>query len=239
MDEDESLIAEDTAVEAPAEESAAEESAERPEWLAEKFKSVDDQAKAYKELESKFGGFTGAPEGDYELTLPERTDGATVEFDLEDSRMKWFQAAARDAGMSQKTFTQMLHGYVQAELAQRPDPAAEIQAMGPDAQARLKNLADWGKANLSTEEYQGYTGLITSATQAAALEAVLAHTREAKMTRGNETKPVEVTADDLRAMRHAKDEFGHPKMNDPAYRKTVDQAYRDVLGDGPASQVVG
>ena len=234
---EESLIAAaEPAPDTPDQATGVEESAERPEWLAEKFKTVEDQAKAYKELESKFGGFTGAPADDYELTLPEGTTGA---YDLEDPRMKWFQAAARDSGMSQDTFTQMLHGYVQAELSQRPDPAAEIQAMGPDAQSRLKNLADWGKSHLTPDEFQGYQGLITTAAQADALEKVLAHTREVRMSRGEETKPVETTTDDLRAMRHAKDEFGNPKMNDPTYRKKVDQAYRDLLGDGPASQVVG
>ena len=40
-----------------------------PEWFkADKYKTVSDQAKAYVELESKFGGFKGAPkEGKYEV----------------------------------------------------------------------------------------------------------------------------------------------------------------------------
>jgi len=36
---------------------------EAPEYFkADKYKSVADQAKAYTELEKRFGGFTGAPE---------------------------------------------------------------------------------------------------------------------------------------------------------------------------------
>ena len=49
---------------------------EKPEYLLSKYSSVADQAKAYPELASKFGSFTGAPEqydheflgDDYEFT---------------------------------------------------------------------------------------------------------------------------------------------------------------------------
>jgi hypothetical protein len=240
---DESLINEAPA-EAPAEESAPDAPAveptegteERPEWLASKFKSVQDQAKAYKELESRFGGFTGAPDGDYELSVPEGIGG---EFDLKDPRLAWFQDSARKSGMSQDSFTELLHGFVQSEIDARPDPAAEIQSMGPDAQARLKAMEDWGRANLDAEQFEGFRGLVTSAAQAQAMEAVLTHTREAKIPRPTDPKSTESTAEDLRTMRYAKDEFGHLKMNDPAYRKKVDQAYEDLYGSGPTSQVAG
>ena len=39
-----------------------------PEWYkADKYKSIAEQAKAYTELEKKFGGFTGAPKDGYSL----------------------------------------------------------------------------------------------------------------------------------------------------------------------------
>ena len=40
-----------------------------PEWFkGEKYKTVSDQAKAYNELEGRFGSFTGAPkDGKYEI----------------------------------------------------------------------------------------------------------------------------------------------------------------------------
>ena len=38
-------------------------SGEAPEWLNQgKYSNVEEQAKAYRELETRFGGFTGAPE---------------------------------------------------------------------------------------------------------------------------------------------------------------------------------
>jgi hypothetical protein len=48
----------DEAVETPEEQQAepqAEETQERPEWLPEKFKSAEDMAQAYAELEKRMG----------------------------------------------------------------------------------------------------------------------------------------------------------------------------------------
>ena len=38
---------------------------EKPDWLKDRYKSVSDQAKAYTELEKKFGEFHGAPKDGY------------------------------------------------------------------------------------------------------------------------------------------------------------------------------
>jgi len=149
---------------------------DRPEWFKDKYGSVADQAKAYSELEKKFGGFTGAPEEDYELTLPEEVEG---EFDLEDPRLNWFTQVAKESNMSQDTFTQMLHGWVQHEVEDvSGSREEEIQALGTNAQARLKDLGDWGGANLSPEEFEGFKMLASSAAGVQTLEALIAKTQK-------------------------------------------------------------
>ena len=48
-----------------------------PEWYkADKYKSVAEQAKAYTELEKKFGGFTGAPKDGYSVVEGVEQDDA-------------------------------------------------------------------------------------------------------------------------------------------------------------------
>jgi len=149
---------------------------DRPEWFKEKYSSVSDQAKAYSELEKRFGGFTGAPEEDYELTTPEGVEG---EFDMEDPRIAWFQQTAKESNMSQDTFTQMLHGWVQHEVdGMNGAKEAEIQALGSNAQARLKDLGDWGNANLSPEEFEGFKMLASSAQGVQTLEALIGKTKQ-------------------------------------------------------------
>ena len=71
MSEEETLIddtpveeaATDEVVESTEVEATAEEG-ERPEWLKDKYKTVEDQAKAYNDAEKKLGGFSGSPEGE-------------------------------------------------------------------------------------------------------------------------------------------------------------------------------
>ena len=49
-------------------------SGDTPDWYkGDKYKSVAEQAKAYTELEKKFGGFTGAPKDGY--SGPEGIEG--------------------------------------------------------------------------------------------------------------------------------------------------------------------
>jgi len=149
---------------------------DRPEWFKDKYKSVSDQAQAYSELEKRFGGFTGAPEDTYELTTPEGVEG---EFDMEDPRIGWFQQVAKDSNMSQDTFTQMLHGWVQQEVdGVQGSREGEIQALGSNAQARLKDLGDWGAANLSPDEFEGFKALASNAQGVQTLEALIGKTRK-------------------------------------------------------------
>lgn len=233
---EESLITDAPTEEAPEPVESVAEEGDRPEWLKEKYKTVEDQAKAYGDLEGKFGGFTGAPD-DYELSLPEGIDG---EFDLEDPRLSWFQENAKQAGMNQDTFTAMLHGFVQSEVESRPDPEVEIKALGDNAQSRLKSLGDWGRANLSEEVYVKFKGVASTADGVEALEAIISRTREAKMPKDSTAQPNGPTPEDLRAMRYKKAESGQLLINvDPAYKKRVDQAYKDLYGDEPVVQIAG
>lgn len=149
---------------------------DRPDWFKDKYNSVSDQAKAYSELEKKFGGFTGAPEEDYELTTPEGIEG---EFDMEDPRISWFQQTAKNANMSQDTFTQMLHGWIEQEAGvSGGSREAEIQALGSNAQSRLKDLGDWGAANLSSDQFEGMKMLASSASGVEVLEALISKTQK-------------------------------------------------------------
>ena len=188
MSEEESLIAEateETTTEEVIDTSTADGwkladeingEGDRPEWFKDKYNSVSDQAKAYSELEKKFGGFTGAPEEAYELTTPEGVEG---EFDMEDPRIAWFQQTAKDANMSQDTFTQMLHGWVQHEVdGVQGSRESEIQALGSNAQSRLKDLGDWGAANLSPDDFEGFKMLASSAAGVQTLEALIGKTRK-------------------------------------------------------------
>ena len=234
MSEEETLIDDNPVEEAAAEEvvesteveAAAPEEGEKPEWLKDKYKSVEDQAKAYAELEKKFGGFTGSPEGDYEIKAPEDLPG---EFDMEDPRLEWFQNVAKETNMSQATFDQMLHGFAKMEIEANDPEAAkniEIQALGKNANARLRDLGDWGKANLDTDQFEGFKGLATTAAGVQVLEALIAKTSEGKMPTSNTVRSPGLTKEMLDDM--VKD----PKYeSSAAFRSEVKEKFEQYYGE--------
>jgi len=196
---------------------------DRPEWFKNKYNSVTDQAMAYGELEKKFGGFTGAPDGEFELTLPEGVEG---EFDTEDPRIGWFQEAAKESNMSQDTFTKLLHGWVTHEVS-AVDGAKEdeIKALGNNAKARLKDLGDWGKANLSADHFDSFRELANSAKGVEVLEELIAKSAEGKMPTGKETLTPQITQGSLDEL------IADPRYKtSQEYRKEVEQKFKDFYG---------
>jgi len=212
-------------VESPVVEATADEG-ERPEWLKEKYKTVEDQAKAYNDAEKKLGGFAGSPEGEYEMNVPE---GVSGEFDMEDPRIEWFQNAAKESNMSQETFDQMLGGFVKMEQEANDPEAAkniELQALGKNANARLTDLGDWGKGNLTADEYEDFKGLATTAQGVSVLEALIAKTAEGKMPTSNTVRAPSITQEALDDM------IKDPRYKESkAYRADVKQKFQDLYGD--------
>ena len=234
MSEEETLIEE-----APVEEVAAEETTvetteveataddgERPEWLKDKYKTVEDQAKAYNDAEKKLGGFSGSPEGEYDLNVPEGIPG---ELDMEDPRIAWFQGVAKETNMNQETFDQMLGGFIKMEQEANDPEAAkgiELQALGKNASARLTDLGDWGKGNLTPDEYEGFKGLATTAQNVSVLEALIAKTSEGKMPTSNTVRAPAITQEALDDM------IKDPKYKESAaFRADVKQKFQDLYGD--------
>lgn len=247
MAEEESLLA--GAESTPNEESTQEEATEevtlwslaegitgegdKPEWFKDtKYKSVADQAKAYTDLESKLGGFTGAPEGDYELSMPDGIEGEWIDGD---PLMEGFQTWARDNQLSQEKFTDLLHLYVNNEAQMMgTDRESELKAIGENAQSRLKNINDYAKANLNEEEYQGILAATTTAAGVKAVEALIAKTRGLKVPTDMEDSTSTMTREEIR------EQMKDPRyQSDPAFRKKVLSDYERLLGKGPKNVTVG
>jgi len=221
----EEVAAEETTVETTEVEAAADDG-ERPEWLKDKYKTVEDQAKAYNDAEKKLGGFSGSPEGEYDLNVPEGIPG---ELDMEDPRIAWFQGVAKETNMNQETFDQMLGGFIKMEQEANDPEAAkgiELQALGKNASARLTDLGDWGKGNLTPDQYEGFKGLATTAQNVSVLEALIAKTSEGKMPTSNTVRAPAITQDALDDM------IKDPKYNESAaFRAEVKQKFHDLYGD--------
>ena len=207
---------------------------DKPEWFKDgKYKSVADQAKAYAGLESKLGGFTGAPE-EYEVSMPEDIEG--FEFAEGDQMMGDFQNWAKEKQLSQEGFTELLHMFVKNEYgAEGVSRESELKAIGDNAGQRLKNIDDFAKANLSEDEYEGILAATTTAAGVKAVEALIAKTRGLKI-------PADDGDIDAGGISHSdiKERMNDPRyQSDPAFRKETFKMYEKLFGKEPKRTTVG
>jgi hypothetical protein len=208
---------------------------EKPEWFKDsKYKSVADQAKAYTDLESKLGAFTGAPE-EYEVSMPEGIDGEFVEGD---PLMSEFQEWAKNNQVNQGAFTDLVHMFVRNEQGayakEQQDIELELSALGDNAKQRIQNMNDFAKANLSEEHYQGLLAATTSAQAVEAVEALIAMTRAPKIPTTDAEVDTGISHSDLKAR------MADPRyQSDPEFRKETSKLYERKFGSSPSHTTIG
>jgi len=233
----------DPAGDPPAGDPPADPAGENDWFKKDKYKTVEDQAKAYNDLEKKLGEtstLTGAPEEDYVLTMPE---GMDAEFMEGNPALDGFKEVAKEMNLSQEAFDKILGKYLEAEAAMTGTSVEqEMKALGDNADRRLKDLADFGSANLSKEDYEAFRAVASTAAGVTVLEAMKSLTKEHKLPGDGEHVPgnTGMTPEILKEMMAKKDDNGNRLMSlDPAYKKKVDKAYNDYYGSAPKSSVVG
>jgi hypothetical protein len=155
----------------------------RPEWFKnDKYRSVEDQAKAYPELEKRFGAFVGAPkDGKYTFTPPEGLPHTIDEaHPLTGDFNKW----ATEHQLSQGGYNELMGMLLQYEISHQPDLGAIKTGLGEKADERITAVAQWGQANLDAGGYKALREATSGANAAAVftvLEALIGKTRQVKL----------------------------------------------------------
>lgn len=217
------------------EESSTDEG-ERPEWLPEKFKSAESMAEAYKQLESRFGGFTGAPEGDYEVSTPE---GVDFQF-YEDSEfgVGKFKEFAKEANMSQETFGKAMEFYINSraydamvEQQQREDGVYEAFGGKDEAIKQIPQISARLKGTLGEEGMKVYqdaaSGSHTAAASAIKLAGMLMNKLDGEFTPPTQTgsKVSSMSKSEL-----SKALTTEEYKRDPEYKAMIDAEYKKAYG---------
>lgn len=225
---------------------------DRPEYLAPKYNSIEDQAKAYTELEKRLGAHTGAPE-EYALSIPEAlakdSEGNELSVDdfynLEDPYLKGFMSKAKECGLSQEAFTAIHHMYIEAEhQGIEEDRAEAMKLLGDTGNERLSRIAKWGKANLTEDDYQLMFNLVQQdsrgAETALLIESLISKAMPGRIATDTDPITPRITEAQLKEMQFKVDEqTGQRLMNvDPTYRKKVEEAYKEVYGEGDYQEIV-
>jgi len=170
------------AVEQQAEELPQEQS-DRPEWLPEKFKSAEDMAQAYSELEKKLGQ---APKEDTEESEQSEEKAEDDEEQTEENTSEAYKAVAEaskeffenDGQLSEETYNalekaglprDLVDSYAAGQQALLQSEEGQIKSV---AQGNYDAMAEWANENLPQEEIDAFDEAVTGGTISQAKLAV-------------------------------------------------------------------
>ena len=114
----------------------------RPDYLESKYKSVADQARAYKEAQKLIGSAVSAPES-YDF------GELTGHIDIDNPHMIEFVNLAKENKLQQDAFSRVLKTFVDYDNSKKPDVNSEIAKLGADGAQKVTTLQNWIKNNLS------------------------------------------------------------------------------------------
>ena len=199
---------------APSNEPAAAPSGDRPSWLPEKFKSAEDMAKAYSELEKKQGTPTEAPKA---VDFQPYTKEFSEKGDLSPESLSALEAAGVPASMVKQ--------YIDGAKALAEQ---QINTLTQDIGGReaYSSMVEWATKNLSPEQVAAYNKAVSSndpAQQSLAIRGLHAQYRESngpsllsgKANGSSSSAPFESWAQVKVAMSDKR------YASDPAYRNEV------------------
>lgn len=220
------------------EEPQVEETQERPEWLPEKFKSAEDMANAYAELEKRMGA--GAKEDTEEQ--PQQTEEATDENTTEENA-NYNEAVveasqeffANDGQLSEETYQKLeqvglprdlVDSYAAGQQALMQSEESEIKSV---AGGEYDQMAEWANEHLPSEEIDAFDEAVTggSVQQAKlAVQGLYARYQNAngasqpKLTQGSVTGSSTMPFKSMQELARA--------QADPRYR-SGDKAYHEEI----------
>lgn len=223
-----------------------------PEWLQSKYvaegktqeESIAEQAKAYTELSSKFGAFTGAPEEYAEVVLSDELKELGVEINADDPMLQAAKEFAKESNMSQEGLSGLVNLYAMQQLAeQKADDeykADQMKQLGNNAEARVTNIQQWASKNLDTETLAGLEGFATNAGAVKALEQIIKLTGAKSVDVDDSTPSPGVDEAEIKAMQFELDSNGQRRINtDKAFKAKYQKALNDFYGQEENRQMVG
>ena len=215
----------------PAIPQVAQPDAVRPAWLPEKFKSAEDFAKSYQELESRFTKESQQPD-------PLEKAVATGQLSLQDvaPMSKEFADTGEISEASYKLLAkkgvprELVDAYVEGQKSLADNQVSTIYS-SVGGQDQYKAMTTWASENLAQDEVAAFDQLIESGNQASILMAVRGlHARYTaadgtpRLLQGNASN---AGTSAFRSLAELTAAMKDPKYkSDPAYRKDVEEKLR-------------
>ena len=222
------------AVEAVPEEQTQED---RPDWLPEKFKSAEDMANAYGELEKKMGAGAEGEEqqSEEEQSDEQQEDDSTEDTDNNDviveASKEFFE---NDGVISEETYKNLAEVGLPKELVD--SYAAGQQALQQSEEGSIKSVADgnwdqmaeWAANNLSPEEVNTFDDIVQNGSVEQAKLATKGLYAQFKAENGVSPKLVQGAVNGSSTMPFKSNQELARAMSDPRY-KSGDKSYHEEI----------
>lgn len=220
-------------------ETQTQEAPARPDWLPEKYKTAEDLAKAYKELETKLGAkeedlrarlteeltaerMKDRPASAGEYTLPDFVDEADS---VDNELLKWWSEHSFENGYGQDKFEQGLKMYMEA-IGTGPDLAAEAKKLGDNANQRIEAAALFARKSFPSEIMPAIERMCETSDGIVALEHIMEMTKGTSVS-STADRSQAVTEADLREM--MRDErYWKQGSQDAAFVKQVEDGFKQL-----------
>jgi hypothetical protein len=214
---------------------------QRPEWLPEKYKSPEELAKAYKELESKLGtkeedyrkkivdelqaeAFKDRPASSGEYELPEFVN---AEESLNSDLLKWWADHSFENGYSQEEFAKGIEIYKNS-MPQGPDLDAERVKLGDGANQRIDAASMFAMKFFPKETLPAIERLCESAEGIMALEVIMESMKDGSFTNQANSAGGSSESDLKEMMRDER--YWNASKRDADFVKKVDAGFKKIYG---------
>ena len=216
-----------------------QEENDRPQWLPEKFKSAEDMAQAYSELEKKLGQ---APKEDTDEAeqVEEKAEDETEQ--SEENTSEAYQAVAEaskeffenDGQLSEETYNalekaglprDLVDSYAAGQQALLQSEEAQIQSV---ANGQYDAMAEWANENLPQEEIDAFDEAVTGGTVQQAKLAVQGLYARYQNATGSSPKLTQGSVSGVSTMPFKSMQELARAQSDPRYR-SGDKAYHEEI----------
>jgi hypothetical protein len=223
----------------------AEPTQAEQELLLGKYKSPDDLANAYKELEKKLGSkeedlreklleelqaeaFKDRPASAGEYQLPETLNAEEA---VNNELLQWWSSHAFENGYSQEEFEQGIDMYAKAYESMRPpevDMDAEAKKLGDNANQRIEAASMFANKFFPESALPAIERMCETHEGIVALEHIMEAMKDGSFS-GDTAPTTRVDEQALREMMQD-DRYHNPARRDPHFVKQVEDGFRKLYG---------
>jgi len=216
-----------------------QEENDRPQWLPEKFKSAEDMAQAYSELEKKLGQAPKEEQAEAEQSETEAEDKTEQNEENTSEAYKAVAEASKeffenDGQLSEETYNalekaglprDLVDSYAAGQQALLQSEEAQIQSV---ANGQYDAMAEWANENLPQEEIDAFDEAVTSGTVQQAKLAVQGLYARYQNATGSTPKLTQGSVSGTSTMPFKSMQELARAQSDPRYR-SGDKAYHEEI----------